>query len=181
MLIVVLGIIIISVLVIVYYNRLIRLKNMVSESWSGIDVQLKRRYELIPQLIAVVKTYADFERKLFENVTVLRSSCMKESKIEIQSDQESKLSQEMRKVLILVESYPDLKANEQFLKLQHALVDVEENLQKARRYYNGTVRNLNIAIDQFPSNLVAKMGGFEQASFFELETITEKQPPQINN
>lgn len=161
------------------YNRLIRLQNMTNEAWSGIDVQLKKRYELIPGLVKTVEGYAAHERNLFESITRLRSQGISASNVHDQETAEVALSKALGNLFVVVENYPELKANQNFLELQREISAVENDLQRARRYYNGTVRNYNILIEQFPSNLIAGMAGHKQRAFFDLKNETERSVPKI--
>ena len=153
--------------VIVTYNGFVALRERIREAWSGIDVQMKLRYDLIPNLVETVKGYARHEAGTLEAVT--RSEAMNNQGTPAeQAKTESMLSGALKSLFALAESYPELKANENFLSLQSQLADVEHNIQAARRYYNGVVRDNNIKIDQFPSNLVAGIFSFIKAEFFEL-------------
>lgn len=149
------------------FNRLVRERNLVREGWSGIDVQLRRRTDLVPALVETVKGYAAHERKLFENVAAIRAASIAASNVKTQEDAERALEGALSRLIALQEAYPDLKADRNFLKLQEQLVEIEDHLQMARRYYNGSVRNLNIAIQSFPNVLLARPLGFEEAEFFE--------------
>lgn len=162
---------------VVLYNGLIRHKNMVKEAWSGIDVQLKRRHDLIPKLVETVKGSAQYERKLLEDLTRLRTESMASGAKDKGRSEES-LSQSLRSVLAVAENYPDLKANTNFLELQKSLTDVENQLQFARRYYNGTVRDLNIRISAFPSIIVARLFGFAPEDYFGITQDNERQSPE---
>ncbi|MDY0098172.1 MAG: LemA family protein [Bacteroidales bacterium] len=162
------------------YNRLVKLANHVAEAWSGIDVQLKKRHDLIPLLVKTVKGYAAHERTLLETITILRSKGMSASSIRDSESAEVALSKALGKLLVVVENYPDLKASQNFLELQRDISKVENDLQKARRYYNGTVRNYNTLIEQFPSSLVAKTSGHSQRDFFDIGNQSEKVVPEIN-
>lgn len=168
-----------AVLMIVLYNRLVRLRNMVREGWSGIDVQLKRRTNLIPNLVDTVKGYMGHERDLLEKVTELRSRSMQTDSLEEKQQVESALTGGLVRLFAVAEGYPELKANQNFQDLQKQLSDVEDQIQLARRYYNGTVRNLNIAIESFPSNLVAGWFGFQPAEFFEIEDAADRAVPKV--
>jgi len=161
----------IAIVGIVLYNRLVRSQQMVSEGWSGIDVQLKRRADLIPNLVDTVKGYAGHERTLFDEITRLRAeaSRIREEDVAARGAAESRLSASVGKLIALAEAYPDLKASENFGKLQAELSTVEDEIQMARRYYNGAVRNLNILIESFPSNFVAQLFGFRLRDYFEIE------------
>lgn len=165
--------------VIFIYNQLIRLRNLVREGWSGIDVQLKRRADLVPNLVSVVKGYASHEKALFEEVTRIRSEALRPHSVEEQGETEAALTQSLKKLLIVAESYPQLKANTNFLELQKELSSIENTLQKARRYYNGTVRELNTKIETFPQNLIAKLFSFHKEPFFSLRSDAERATPEI--
>jgi LemA protein len=178
--IIILAVIVFAVLfVIAIYNKLVRLRNMVEEGWSGIDVQLKRRANLVPNLIEAVKGYMGHERELLAKVTELRTQSLKEQKIGGKARLEGQLSRSLANVFAVAEGYPDLKANQNFLSLQTELADIEDQIQMARRYYNGTARNLNIQVETFPGNLVAEKFKFTKAEFFEIEDPVEKVVPEI--
>ncbi len=178
--IIVLGIIVIVVIWFVsIYNGLVRLKNLVEEAWSGIDVQLKRRADLIPNLIETVKGYMTHERELLEKVTELRSKAMKAENVGEKARLEGELSRSLVNVLAVAEKYPDLKANQNFLDLQGQLAKIEDEIQMARRYYNGAARNLNIKIETFPSNIVANMFHFSKAEYFEIEDEADRKVPEV--
>jgi LemA protein len=161
------------------YNKLVRNKNLVAEGWSGIDVQLKRRTDLIPNLLESVKGYMKHERELLSEVTRLRAKSLKITDVPAKSQVENALSRSLANLFAVAENYPDLKANQNFLDLQRQLGEIEDQIQMSRRYYNGTVRNFNILIESFPSNLVAKQFNFSQANFFELEDEAERAVPQV--
>ena len=173
----------ILVLVLIYgvsvYNRLIKLRTHVEEAWSGINVQLKKRHDLIPNLLETVKGYAAHERETFENVTKARVSAMQAGDIKSLEAAENQLSSALGRLFAVAESYPELKANENFMMLQNQLNVVESDIEKSRRYYNGSVRNKNIVVDSFPSNIIANMFGFTKSDFFELESEAEKAAPKI--
>ncbi len=164
----------------IIYNKFIRLRNMIEEAWSGIEVQLKRRCNLVPNLVDTVKAYAMHEKDLFENVTESRKRAMNSYHIYERNNEEKILSNSMLKIFAVVENYPDLKANENFLKLQEELVDIEDQIQYARRYFNGTVRNNNIFVKSFPSLIVANMFKFKEKEFFDLESIKDGIVPKVN-
>lgn len=149
------------------YNGLVKLKVLVEEAWSGIDVQLKRRYDLIPNLVETVKGYAKHEKKLFEKVTELRTSAMQAKSIEEKGKLEGELTNSLKTLFAVAENYPELKANENFLKLQDELSVIEEEVQSSRRYYNGAVRDFNTKLQVFPTNMIAGMMGFKAREFFE--------------
>lgn len=161
------------------YNRLVKGKNLVSEGWSGIDVQLKKRYDLIPNLVETVKGYAAHEKETFENVTRARTAAQQATTVEAHQAAEKQLSGALMNLIAVAERYPELKANTNFLELQGALSMIEGDIEKARRYYNGTVRDQNTLIESFPSNLIANGFGFTKAAFFELENKAEKEVPTV--
>jgi LemA protein len=152
---------------VVVYNRLVRSRNRVNTAWSDIDVQLQRRHDLIPQLVKAVDAYASYEKATLEAVTELRAEAMRVVDVDARGEAEQALSEGVSRLLALAESYPDLKANENFLKLQAELVQTENYLQFARRYYNGSVRDYNTMTETVPSNLVASLFGFEAREFFQ--------------
>lgn len=164
-----------GIYLIIAYNQLVKTSNIVKEAWSGIDVQLKQRYDLIPNLIKIVKGYMGHEKQLLEDIATIRSNAINTNNIKDQGAKESILGQQLNSLFIIAEDYPELKANENFLDLQQSLSEIEELLQHARRYYNGAVRNNNIAIESFPSNIVAGLFGFKQAEFFEIDDPQEKE------
>jgi len=177
---VVLGLVgLLIVFVILIYNKFVRLRNLVEEGWSGIDVQLKRRANLIPNLVETVKGYMGHERDLLTKLTELRAQSMKAQEVGEKAHVEGLLSRSLANVFAVAEGYPDLKANQNFLDLQQQLSEIEEQIQLARRYYNGTVRNLNIQVESFPSNIVAKYFNFTKAEFFEIEDETERAVPKV--
>ncbi len=154
---------------IIIYNLFVRDKNRVLAAWSDIDVQLKRRHDLIPKLIDAVKQYAAYESSTLSAITVLRSESADASGIEKKGQIESQLSTKLHQLIALAEDYPDLKANQSFLDLQKNLTDVENHIQYSRRYYNGSVRNLNIRVDSFPDTLIARIFKFVPAEFFDFD------------
>ena len=159
----------IAVFAVFLYNRPVRLKNRCDEGWSGVTVQLKRRRDLIPNLVECVKGYAKHEQSTLENVIELRNAAMNASAPADVAKAESDLSQGVKSLFALGESYPELKAGANFAKLQDSLEKIEDDLQNARRYYNATARDLNTAIDTFPSNLIAKNFGFAKREFFDID------------
>ena len=152
---------------VVLYNRLIRSRNRVDTAWSDIDVQLQRRYDLIPNLVKAVDQYAGYERATLEAVTELRAEAMQRTDPESRGEAEEELSAGVRRLIAVAENYPDLKASENFLDLQKELVETEDYLQFARRYYNGSVRDFNTMTETVPSNIVASTFGFKGRSFFQ--------------
>ncbi|MGB5689453.1 MAG: LemA family protein [Woeseiaceae bacterium] len=159
--------VLIAVAGVVIYNRLVRGRNRVSTAWSDIDVQLQRRHDLVPRLVAAVKQYAKYERATLEAVTELRSEAMRQADVRARGKVEQELSAGIERLVALAENYPDLKANENFLNLQNELVETENYLQFARRYYNGSVRDYNTLTESVPSNIVAGMFNFTQREFFQ--------------
>jgi len=175
---VVLGIIIVLVIVIIgLYNSLIRLKNRVNEAWSDIDVQLKRRYDLIPNLVETVKGYAKHESGTFEKVVAARNAAMaaQSKDAKEQAKAENALSSTLKSIFALAENYPDLKANQNFLELQRELSDTENKIQASRRFYNGNVRDFNTKLEVFPTNIIGNMLGFKSREYFEIEEAKEKE------
>ncbi len=166
---------------IVIYNSLVSNRQMVREGWSGIDVQLKRRTDLIPNLMETVKGYMTHERETLDAVVNARAKATSAAAAgpEARAKAEGELSAALGRLLAIAEAYPDLKANTTFLEFQTALQGVEDEIQMSRRYYNGAVRNLNIQVESFPSNLVANAFKFEQAEYFELENEAERAVPQV--
>lgn len=161
------------------YNKLVKNKNLVEEGWSGIDTQLKRRANLIPNLIETVKGYAQHEREALEAVTSLRTRAMSASDVEERGQAEGLLSSALGKLFAVAEAYPDLKANENFIGLQDDLSEIENEIQLARRYYNGTARNMNVLVESFPSNIVAGFFSFDKAKFFEIDNPEDRAVPQV--
>jgi LemA protein len=161
------------------FNKLTQLKNLAAEGWSGIDVQLKRRSELVPNLVEVVKGYAKHESNLFKEIVELRNRAATGGSVSEQAQTGHAMTSALGRLIALVEQYPDLKADANFRKLQEQLAQTEDQLQYARRYYNGTVRNLNTMTEQFPSNLIANNFGFGRAEFFEIDDDAERQVPQV--
>lgn len=162
------------------YNRLVHFKALVDEGWSGIDVQLKRRYDLIPNLVATVKQYSIHERGIFEEVARMRSLAMNATGVQEKAQAEAGLTQALRTLFAIVENYPDLKANENFLALQKELSVIEHEIQLSRRYYNGTARNYNTAVQTFPTSIIASFTGFAKVPYFELSTPAERETPKVN-
>lgn len=161
------------------YNRLVKLKNLVQEAWSSIDVMLKKRYDLIPNLVETVKGYATHERETLDSVTQARTQAMSAKSVEEKEIAEKQLGQAMMNLKAVAEQYPDLKANANFQQLQNELTNLEGDIEKARRYYNGTVRENNILVETFPSNIVAGMFHFTKSPFFELTNNVEREVPQV--
>jgi LemA protein len=174
------GVLAIIGFVIMLYNGLIKLKTLVDEAWSGIDVQLKRRYDLIPNLVETVKGYAKHEEKIFEKVAELRSGAMNATSPEEKAKAEGELTKTLKTLFAVAENYPELKANENFLSLQSSLQEIEGEIEKSRRYYNGAVRDYNIKIAVFPANLIAGMLGFKTRAFFEVESEEERKNVKVS-
>ena len=171
-----------GVYIAVMFNRLVRTRQMAREAWSGIDVQLKRRSDLIPNVVDVVKGYVAHERNVLTEVTELRGAgrALPAEAVGKRGEVEGALSAALGRLMAVAEAYPDLKASRNFLDLQQQLSAVESELQMARRYYNGAVRNLNILIESFPSNLVAGPFGFVRMDFFELDDAAERSAPAVS-
>jgi LemA protein len=165
--------------VVAIFNRLVRQRNLVREGWSGIDVQLKRRTDLVPNLVDTVKAYAAHERAVLAEVTAMRASSIAASDIGSQASAERGLQASLGRLLAVAEAYPELKADKNFLDLQQQLSGIEDQLQMARRYYNGTVRNLNIVIQSFPSNQLAGLLGYRTEPNFELDDRSQAAAPGI--
>src|SRR4051812_46582217 len=164
-----------------WYNKLIRLRQLIKESWGNVDVQLKRRYDLIPNLVNTVKGYATHERETLLAVTEARNRAAGSSgAVGEQARDEQQLVAATRRLMAVAESYPDLKANQNFLALQQELVNTEDRIAAARRFYNGNVRDYNVARTSFPTMLVAGFGDFPPADFFEVEDHTARQPPLVS-
>jgi LemA protein len=161
------------------YNGLVVLKNRAKEAWADIDVQLKRRYDLIPNLVETVKGYATHEKELFEKVTQARANAMSAQGVKNKAGAENMLSDTLKSLFAVSENYPDLKASQNFLELQRELTDTEDKIQAARRFYNTNVRDLNIKIESFPANLIAGSLGFKQMELFQTANEAEKQPVSV--
>lgn len=161
------------------YNRLVKNRAMVEEGWSGIDVQLKKRYNLIPSLVETVKGYATHEQETLQQVIAARNQAQSANSVNGQQAAEQQLNSALANVFALSEAYPELKANTNFLQLQNSLNDIEGDIEKARRYYNGTVRQQVTLVESFPSNIVANSFNFELPTFFELEDLGQREMPQV--
>jgi LemA protein len=172
----------IAVYAIFLFNRLVSTRQLAHEAWSGIDVQLKRRSDLVPNLVETVKGYASHERVAMSEVTELRNAAraIPEADVEGRGKAEGALSGGLARLFALAESYPDLKASSNFLELQRELSQLENELQMARRYYNGAVRNLNTLVETVPSNVIARLFGFRPRDYFELADAGERAVPAIN-
>lgn len=177
----IIGIVIVIVFwIILAYNRLVRLRQRAKEAWADIDVQLKRRYDLIPNLLETVKGYAQHEKDVFDNVTRARASAVNAKTVNEQAQAENNLSQTLKSLFAVVENYPELKASQNFIALQQELADTENKIQAARRFYNTNVRDLNIRIESFPDNLMARLFKFSQMDLFELADAAERQAPKVS-
>jgi LemA protein len=166
-------------LAIILYNGLAQLRVRADSAWADINVQLKRRHDLIPNLVETVKGYAAHEKGTFENIAKYRSAAMSATTPAEKSQAEGQLTQSLRGLLAVAENYPQLQASQQFTSLQGSLSEIEDAIQNSRRYYNAVVRDLNTKVVTFPSNVVAGMFGFQQRQFFELETPEDKQVPAV--
>jgi len=167
------------ILGIILYNNLVRMKIRVDEAWADIEVQLKRRYDLVPNLVETVKGYMQHEKEVFEKVTEARTKAMGAKNLQEKAESENQFSQSLKSLFAVAENYPELKANENFLELQRELVDTEDKIQAARRFYNGSVRDYNIAIDTFPSMIFARLFKFTKREMFETSNELEKEPVKV--
>jgi LemA protein len=172
-------VVILAVWVILSYNRFVVLIDRAKEAWADIDVQLKRRYDLIPNLVNTVKGYATHESTAFEKVTQARAAAMGAGNIAEKGQAENVLTGALKSVFAIAEAYPDLKANQNFLSLQTELSDTENKIQASRRFYNGNVRDLNIAVEAFPGNVIAGIFHFAKMELFTLEEEAAKQPVEV--
>jgi LemA protein len=172
----------VAIYAIIIFNSLVRTRQMANEAWSGIDVQLKRRSDLVPNLVDAVKGYAGHERSVLEEVTKLRGAAraLPDNDVASRAQAETALSLALSKLVALAENYPDLKASQNFLELQQQLSQLETEQQMARRYYNGTVRNQNVLVQSFPSNVIASLFGFSQRQYFEVSNDAERATPAVN-
>jgi LemA protein len=161
------------------YNGLVSKRAMVAEGWSGIDAQLKRRADLIPNLVETVKGYATHERETFDDLTKMRTQAGSQDPAQ-RAQAETAITAAIGKVMAVAEAYPDLKASANFQSLQNDLSNTEDQIQLARRYYNGAVRNYNVAVQQFPSNIIAGLGGFTAAQFFQLDNAADRNVPKVS-
>ena len=178
---VILGVIAVVILwVIGVFNGLVVLKNRAKEAWADIDVQLKRRYDLIPNLVETVKSYAAHERELFEKVTQARASAINAQGLAAKAEAENQLSQTLKSIFAVAENYPDLKASQNFLELQRELSDTENKIQAARRFYNTNARAFNIKIESFPANILANSFGFKQMDLFQTASEKEREPVKVD-
>lgn len=180
---VVLGIIVLLpiIYVVVSYNALVRLSQMITESWSNVDTELRRRYDLIPNLVETVKGYAKHEREVFEQITQARATAVANTgNPSAQAQDENKLIGVLKSLFAVVENYPELKANQNFLKLQQELVNTEDRIQAARRFYNGNVRDYNNRVQVFPSNLIASFFNYQTKDYFEIDSLEVRKPISVS-
>ncbi|MGC9315857.1 MAG: LemA family protein [bacterium] len=181
-----LGIFAVALIILVFigiglYNKLIEMRNRAENGWADIDVQLKRRYDLIPNLVETVKSYAGHERETLENVTKARQQAIAVSgDVAQQAQAENMITGALRQLFALSESYPNLKANENFMHLQAELANIEEVLSQARRYYNAVVRDLNTMIDRVPTNFIAMIFGFKKREYFEIDDESIREAPKVD-
>jgi LemA protein len=166
------------------YNRLVKNRNMMEEGYSGMDVQLKKRHDLIPNLVNTVKGYATHEQETFEKVMAARAQAMSgmsrdPQKVEQSAASQNQLTSALGRLFAVAENYPELKADANFRELQEQLSAIEGDIEKSRRYYNATVRDNNIAVESFPSSIIAGMGGFQHGVFFEMEDPTHRELPEV--
>ncbi len=179
LLVVAIAVVFIAGWLILVYNGLIKLRNQVDEGWSDIDVQLKRRHDLIPNLIETVKGYAAHEKELFENVTKARAAALDAKAPADMAKAENNLMGALKSLFAVAENYPELKANQNFAKLQDELSDTENKIQASRRFYNGVVRDFNIKLEVFPNNIVAGLLGFKKRDFYEVESAEERKNVEV--
>jgi len=178
---VIVPVLIVVIVLVGMYNSLVRGRNHVQESWAGIDTELKRRYDLIPNLVETVKGYAAHEREVFERVTEARSRALaSKGSVGEQAREEKELVGALKSLFAVAEGYPDLKASENFLHLQRELVETENRIQAARRFYNANVRDFNDRCQMFPTNMMAGMFGFQPAAFFEVESALVRETPDVS-
>ena len=162
------------------YNGLIRLRNTKDEGWSGIDVQLKRRHDLVGNLVNTVKGYMAHEKDVLEEIAKMRSMAQNAAGVAQAAQAEGQLSQALGRLFAVMENYPQLRANENVMQLQNTLTALEDEIQLARRYYNGTVREYNTRTEVFPASIVARQYGFQKAEFFELDNVAEREVPKVS-
>lgn len=176
---IIVGVLVVAVVAI--YNKLVRLRNTVKSSWSDIDVQCKKRFDLVPNLVETVKGYASHEQTVFEKVTQARAMAMQANSPAEMAKAENMIRDTLKSLFAVAEAYPELKANANFIQLQTQLQELENNIEYARRYYNAVVRDFNILIESFPSNLIASMFHFKQAELFQLEAPeVERKPVKVS-
>ena len=176
----IIAVVAVAAFAIIIYNKMIKMRNQADEAWSDIDVQLKRRYNLIPNLVETVKGYAAHEEGVFTKVTEARTSAINAGSMKEQAQAENMLSGALKSLFAVAENYPELKANENFIQLQNELVDTEDKIQAARRFYNSTVRDYNTTLQQFPNSIIAGMFKFETKEFFEIEDEEQKKNVEVS-
>ena len=175
------GAVVVFAVIVALYNALVRGKNMVDEAWSSIDVQLKRRHDLVPNLVSAVRQYASHEKGLFAEVTEARARSLSvQGNVAAQAQAESMLSGALSRLFAVAEAYPELKASDNFRQLQDSLATLEDEIQMARRYYNGAAREQNDRVRQFPGNIVAGFFHFAPATYFELDSPAERAVPDVS-
>jgi len=162
------------------YNGFVRLSALVDEAWSGIDVQLKRRYDLIPNLVSTVEGYSVHERAIFERIAQARAAAMGATTVEGKAQAEAGLTGALKSLFAVAENYPDLKASQNFLSLQHQLSTIEQEVQLARRYYNGACRNYNTRVASVPASLIASISGFKIRPYFEMSDVAQREAPSVS-
>lgn len=173
--------VLILIFIIGNYNRLVSVRQHLRDSWAGVDVELKRRYDLIPNLVETVKGYATHEKETLEKVIEKRNQAMANTgSVASQARDETELIGALRQLSVVVEQYPDLKANTNFQQLQSQLTETEDRLAAARRFYNGNAREMNTLVEQFPSNIIAGMFNFEKAEFFEIADAAVREAPKVS-
>ncbi len=173
-------VLLLGIVFVLIYNGMVGARNRVDEAWSGIDVQLKRRHDLIPNLVETVKGYATHEQKTFENVTAARANAMKAAGAEEAGAAEARLSGALADLRLVAEAYPDLRATENFQKMQADLNEIEDEIQASRRIYNSNVQSYNTKIQIFPNSIVAGMANFEEREFFEIEDAADREPVEVS-
>ena len=169
-----------AAVLVMIYNGLVQLKNKADSAWADIDAQLKKRHDLIPNLVETVKGYASHEKQTLEKVTQTRTEAINAKGVKQKESAENELTQAVKTIFAVAEKYPDLKANQNFLQLQNTLSEIEEHIQLSRRYYNAVVRDFNTKMEVFPNNLVAGPFGFKKKDFFQLSEDKEKEPVQTD-
>lgn len=173
-------VVVVALWMVAMYNKFVTLRNRGKEAWSDIDVQLKRRYDLIPNLVNTVKGYATHESSAFEKVTNARAQALSATGPQAKGEADNMLTGALKSVFAIAEAYPELKANENFAELQRELSDTENKIQAARRFYNSTVMDLNTGLEQFPGNIIGNMFHFVKMEFFELEQSEAKEPVKVS-
>lgn len=171
------AVVLLAIIVAVIYNKLVSMRVRVEEAWSDITVQLKRRYDLIPNLVNAVKGYAKHEREVFQNVTEARANALNAQGVKETAAAENMFEETLKSLFAVAENYPQLRASENFQQLQAELTDTEDKIMAARRFYNGATRDLNTKVEQFPSNIIAGMFGFKKRDFFEVDNIASVEKP----